>query len=165
MKVIIQDDLTVKPVEGYDQLLTWHPMVFNISIDDVKIIKHKNYFYVYNKTDPNNPIIQEWRNVNNFQYVGGFDSVKKALGKEILQLTNITFKANEVPTPFNRRFVKFLKHKKNLVTKEYAVAKRIIEKLEKKASTDLPHKDVHTLCALMNLSYEDFLEYVENHKG
>ncbi len=168
MKVIIKDEgdrPTVQLIEGYDQLMTFHPQIFNIVIDDVKIIKHKNKFYVYNKLDADNPIIQEWRNVDNFQYVGGFDSVKKAMGRDIISLTNITFKANEIPTPFNRRFVKFLKHKKNFVTKEFDIAKRIIEKLEKKASTDLPHKDVHTLCSLMNLTYEDFMEYVENHKS
>lgn len=165
MKVVVKDDLSIEHIEGYDQLMTFKPHVFNISLDDVKIIKHKNNFYVYNKSDADNPLIQEWRNVENFQYVGGFDSVKKALDKEIFNLTTITFRVNEIPTSFNRRFVRFLKHKETLVTEEVIIAKRIIEKLEKKASVDLPHKDVHTLCALMNLTYEDFMEYVENYKS
>ena len=107
MKVIIKDEgdrPTVQLIEGYDQLMTFHPQIFNIVIDDVKIIKHKNKFYVYNKLDADNPIIQEWRNVDNFQYVGGFDSVKKAMGRDIISLTNITFKANEIPTPYKRHF-------------------------------------------------------------
>ena len=164
-KVEINKDLTIVSKEGHDQLLTFKPHVFNIPIENAKIIEHKGKLYVYDKTDPDKPIIQEWRNIENFQYTGGFEHTRKALGKETFELATITLKAGETPTPFNIRFISFLKFKKILITEEPTIAKRIIEKLEKKASTDLPHKDVHTLCELMNLTYNDFMEYIETYKS